>query len=94
MALAFYWGEVHKQIRVIGRVERVGKEQSEEYFKTRPVGSRLGAWSSPQSSVVREGEIKERLEETKARFGIVDENAKEADIPLPDFWGGYRVVPQ
>ncbi|KAJ3484263.1 hypothetical protein NLI96_g5780 [Meripilus lineatus] len=95
-ALAFYWREVHKQVRVVGKVEKVSKETSEEYFKTRPVGSRLGAWSSPQSSVVREGEVKERLEKNKARFGIEDEHAAASDIeiPLPEFWGGYRVVPQ
>lgn len=93
-ALAFYWREVHKQVRVVGKVERISKEQSEEYFKTRPVGSRLGAWSSPQSSVIGEGVIHDHLEEAKRKFGIEDENVEDVDIPLPEFWGGFRVIPQ
>ncbi|TCD70535.1 hypothetical protein EIP91_002881 [Steccherinum ochraceum] len=93
-ALAFYWREVHRQVRVVGRVEKVSKAQSEEYFKTRPLGSRLGAWASEQSAVVGEGEVKERLDKVKERFGIQDEERDKADIPLPDFWGGWRVVPE
>ncbi|KAI0781975.1 pyridoxamine 5'-phosphate oxidase [Abortiporus biennis] len=92
-ALGFYWREVHRQVRVVGRVERVEREESEEYFKTRPVGSRLGAWASNQSSVVKEDEVKEKLEEVKKKFGIADENQAEGDVPLPEFWGGWRVIP-
>ncbi|KAF7298867.1 Pyridoxamine 5-phosphate oxidase [Mycena indigotica] len=86
-ALVFYWREVSRQVRITGRVEKVSKEESEQYFNGRPLGSRLGAWASPQSSVVTEDEVQKRLEEVKARFG--DAN----DIPLPDFWGGWRVIP-
>jgi len=91
-ALAFYWKEVSRQVRVVGRVEKLTREESEEYYKSRPLGSRLGAWASPQSSVVEEGEMSRRLDEVKAKFSV-DENLKEADVPLPDFWGGWRVVP-
>ncbi|EKM49509.1 uncharacterized protein PHACADRAFT_265018 [Phanerochaete carnosa HHB-10118-sp] len=91
-ALAFYWKEVHRQVRVVGRVEKLTHEESEEYYQSRPLGSRLGAWTSPQSSVVEEGELSRRLDEVKTKFAI-DESAKEAEVPLPDFWGGWRVVP-
>lgn len=92
-ALAFYWKEVSRQVRVVGRVERLSHEESDAYYRSRPVGSRLGAWASPQSSVVGEGELADRLAEVKARFGV-DESATEADIPLPEFWGGWRVIPE
>ncbi|KAJ7288173.1 pyridoxamine 5'-phosphate oxidase [Mycena rebaudengoi] len=101
-ALVFYWREIHRSVRVLGRVERVSKEESEEYFASRPVGSRLGAWASRQSTVVAEGEVHARLDRLKERFGVVgDEEALDADgettepanVPLPDFWGGWRVVP-
>lgn len=97
-ALAFYWREVHRQVRVVGRVEKVDEVQSEEYFRSRPLGSRLGAWASPQSSVVGEGEVKTRLEKVKQDFGVVDssvgETEQNVDVPLPEFWGGWRVVPE
>jgi pyridoxamine-phosphate oxidase len=92
-ALAFYWKEVSRQVRVVGRVERLTRAESEEYYRSRPVGSRLGAWASPQSSVVGEDELANRLAEVKTRFGV-DESSTDADIPLPDFWGGWRVVPE
>jgi pyridoxamine-phosphate oxidase len=86
-SLCFYWREVHRQVRVVGRVEKVDKATSEAYFKSRPLGSRLGAWASKQSTIVGEGEVEKRLEDVKAKFGEND------DVPLPEFWGGWRVVP-
>jgi len=78
----------------VGRVERVSQEQSEAYFRSRPVGSRLGAWASDQSAVVGEGEVKAQLDKVKERFGILDEKTQtDAQVPLPDFWGGWRVIP-
>ncbi|KZT12060.1 pyridoxamine 5'-phosphate oxidase [Laetiporus sulphureus 93-53] len=91
-ALSFYWREVAKQVRIVGRAERLSKAESEEYFRSRPLGSRLGAWASKQSSVVDEGEVQARLKEVKQRFGV-QEGAEDADIPLPEFWGGWRIVP-
>ncbi|KAI0345767.1 pyridoxamine 5'-phosphate oxidase [Trametopsis cervina] len=92
-ALAFYWREVHRQVRIVGKVEKVSKEESEEYFTSRPVGSRLGAWASDQSKVVGEGEVRGKLEEVKAKFQV-GESTENAQIPLPEFWGGWRVIPQ
>ncbi|GJE98291.1 pyridoxamine 5'-phosphate oxidase [Phanerochaete sordida] len=91
-ALAFYWKEVSRQVRVVGRVERLTRAESEEYYRSRPLGSRLGAWASPQSEVVAEDELAKRLDEVKTKFGV-DESTKEADVPLPEFWGGWRVIP-
>ncbi|KAG7442935.1 pyridoxamine 5'-phosphate oxidase [Guyanagaster necrorhizus] len=85
-ALVFYWREAHWSVRVVGRAERVSREETEAYFRSRPRESQLGAWASKQSSVVREGEVTARLEELKVRF-----EGKEVDVP--DFWGGWRVLP-
>ncbi|KAF9267312.1 pyridoxamine 5'-phosphate oxidase [Marasmius fiardii PR-910] len=92
-ALVFYWREIHRSVRIVGTVEKVSREESEEYFKTRPVGSRLGAWASKQSTIVMEGELHERLKKIEERFGAQDGNA-EASVPLPEFWGGWRVIPK
>lgn len=92
-ALVFYWREVHRSVRVVGRVEKVSKEESEEYFQSRPIGSRLGAWASKQSTLVQETELHARLDKYQRRFGVNPED-KDGEVPLPDFWGGWRVVPE
>lgn len=92
-ALAFYWKEVSRQVRVVGRVEKVSRAESEEYFRSRPLGSRLGAWASEQSKAVAEGEVQTRLTEIKTKFGV-GESTTHAEIPLPEFWGGWRVIPE
>lgn len=93
-ALVFYWKELHKQVRVLGKVEKLSKVDNEEYFHTRPVGSQLGAWASKQSTVIEEGEIEQRLEKYRQRFHVNEGDLASAQIPVPDFWGGWRVVPQ
>lgn len=85
-ALVFYWREVHKSVRVVGRVERVSKEEGALYFRSRPVDSQLGAWASKQSSVIGEDVIQARLQAVTEKF--------QGDVPTPDFWGGWRVIPQ
>ena len=83
----FYWPELERQVRVSGAVRKVSREESEAYFRSRPTGSRLGAWASTQSAVIADrGVLEERLREMAARFGT-------ADVPLPEHWGGYRIVP-
>ena len=93
-ALVFYWKELHKQVRVLGKVEKLSKEGNEEYFHSRPIGSQLGAWASKQSTVIGEGEIEQRLEKYRQRFHVNEGGSSSDQIPLPDFWGGWRVVPQ
>jgi pyridoxamine 5'-phosphate oxidase len=86
-ALVFYWQPLRRQVRVEGRVERISREESAAYFSTRPRGSQVAAWASPQSSVLpSRANLDLRYEETDARFG-------DTEIPSPAFWGGYRVVP-
>jgi pyridoxamine 5'-phosphate oxidase len=88
VALNFFWVQLSRQIRISGAVEKTTREESEEYFHSRPVGSQLGAWTSQQSEVIPSRDVLEaRLAEVKARFG-------DGVIPLPPNWGGYRVVPE
>jgi len=85
-ALVLYWTDFERQVRVEGRVEKTSREESDAYFRTRPLGSRIGASISRQSSVIAgRDELEKAAEEIAERFGD--------DPPLPDFWGGYRVVP-
>ena len=86
-ALCFFWQPLERQIRVEGTVETVGRAESEAYFRTRPVSAQLGAWASAQSEVIASREeIEQRERELKEKFG-------GGPVPLPEFWGGYRVVP-
>jgi pyridoxamine 5'-phosphate oxidase len=87
-ALAFWWGELERQVRVTGAVERVAREESAAYYATRPLGSRLGAWTSRQSSVIPDRTWLER------ELGEVERRFAGAEPPLPEHWGGYRVVPE
>jgi pyridoxamine 5'-phosphate oxidase len=86
-ALLFYWDPLGRQVRVEGPVEAVGREESETYFGTRPPRARAAAWASRQSEPVESREALEAvLEDVIDRFGD--------DVPLPDHWGGYRLVPE
>ncbi len=86
-ALVFYWPELERQVRVTGQVTAVARSESEEYFRTRPFGSRLGAWASHQSEIISSrAELEERLRVLTLR------HADEL-VPLPPFWGGYRLTP-
>lgn len=88
VALLFNWLELERQIRIEGTAVRVSPEVSLNYFKTRPLGSRVGAWASAQSSIV---ESREALEQ---QFAAVEAKFKGSeDIPLPPGWGGYLVIP-
>jgi pyridoxamine 5'-phosphate oxidase len=86
-ALLFLWKEVGRQIRIMGRVERVTREESDEYFRSRPIESQLGAWASKQSTVIPSREhLLEIYENYRKQF-------EGSEIPRPPFWGGYRVIP-
>jgi pyridoxamine 5'-phosphate oxidase len=85
--LVFFWKELQRQVRVTGLVGKLSKEDSEVYFNTRPAGSRIGAWASPQSEVIESSDwLTQRANEMETRFA-------ETGIPVPPHWGGYLVRP-
>ena len=87
-ALTFYWHTLHRKVRIEGEVEKVSLQESEDYFQTRPRGSQIGAWASPQSE-----EIADR-EELERRVAKIEERFKDKPINCPPFWGGFRVRPE
>jgi pyridoxamine 5'-phosphate oxidase len=87
VSLLFFWKELERQVRIEGVASQVAAEESDAYFDSRPVGSRLGAWASPQSQKIADREILDKeLEKITAQFS-------EQQIPRPPHWGGYRVKP-
>jgi pyridoxamine 5'-phosphate oxidase len=87
-ALVFWWDALERQVRIEGRIERTTREESEAYFHSRPPGSQLSAAASPQSRVI---EDRAMLEERVRRLATDSHNGQ---VPLPDFWGGYRLAPE
>lgn len=88
VSLLLPWIDFERQVIVCGTAEKISTAQSLKYFLSRPRGSQLGAWVSQQSSVISSRKLLEiQLEKMKQKFA-------DGDIPLPDFWGGYRVIPQ
>jgi pyridoxamine 5'-phosphate oxidase len=86
-ALVFYWAALNRQIRVEGQVELISVAESDAYFRTRPLGHRLGAWASPQSEVIDHRQaLEDRLR------AIMSQHGESEDVPRPPHWGGYRVV--
>jgi len=84
--LHFFWPQLDRQIAVYGRVEKTSREDSEKYFTSRPVDSRISAWASNQSHVVSSREeLEKRVADLREKFG--------EDVPLPPFWGGFRLTP-
>lgn len=87
-ALVFFWATLHRQIRVEGTVEKVTPAESDVYFQSRPRGHRLGAHASPQSQVIADRDFLEKQMNDLVR------QFENQDVPRPEHWGGYRVVPQ
>ncbi len=87
VCLVFLWKELERQVRIEGEVKKISANESDEYFSKRPLESRIGAWSSPQSKVIESREILEK--------NVLDFSGKfqDKDIPLPQNWGGYIVSP-
>ncbi len=87
-SLCFHWKELERQVRISGSVERVSRTESQEYFQSRPRGSQLGTWASPQSHIVPDRTAVEN------QFAALEQQYQDREIPLPEHWGGYRVIPQ
>lgn len=87
VSVLFLWLSLERQIMIEGRATKISKSESFKYFSSRPLGSQLGAWVSQQSSIISSKSILlSKWEEMKSKF-------KDGKIPLPDFWGGYRITP-
>lgn len=88
VALLFFWSDAARQVKIRGKAERISAAETLKYFISRPRGSQIGAWVSAQSSVISSRALLEtKFQEVKQKF-------KKKEVPLPSFWGGYRVVPQ
>ena len=87
VSLLFFWSEAARQVKIRGTARKLSQKESLGYFLSRPRGSQLGAWVSAQSSVISSRSLLEnKFQEIKQKF-------KDKEVPLPSFWGGYRVVP-
>lgn len=86
-SLVFWWNELERQVRIEGRVERVSARESDDYFRTRPRGSQIGAWASAQSEVLPH---REALEHSVRAF---EKKFGEGEVPCPPHWGGFRLIP-
>ena len=85
-ALLFFWKEMERQVRIEGKVEKISEEESDAYFNSRPLGSRIGTWASPQSKVINDRTvIEDNVQKFTEEFG--------EKIPRPPHWGGYLLVP-
>ncbi len=88
VALLFPWVALARQVQIVGSATRISTAESLRYFATRPRGSQLGAWASPQSQVITSRSLLE------AKIAEMTRKFAQGEVPLPDFWGGYRVVPR
>ncbi|MFA6060385.1 MAG: pyridoxamine 5'-phosphate oxidase [Taibaiella sp.] len=88
VALLFFWKELERQVRIEGVARKISAQESDTYFHSRPKGSQIGAIASPQSQVI-EGrtELEEKVKELEAQYA-------DSEIPRPEYWGGYRVIPE
>ena len=87
VSLLFFWADAARQVKIRGKAEKLPTKESLAYFLTRPRGSQIGAWVSAQSSVISSRSLLE------SKFQEIKDKFRDKDVPLPSFWGGYRVVP-
>lgn len=86
-ALVFWWADLERQVRIEGTIVQVSAQESDQYFQSRPSGSKLGAWASPQSQVISRQTLENRLKALQEQYA-------DREVPRPPHWGGYRVVPK
>lgn len=87
-AMTFWWPDLERQVRIEGQVQQVSDGESDVYFHSRPLGSRLGAWTSPQSQVIS------GREDLEQRLAAIEAQYADGEPPRPPHWGGFRLVPQ
>ena len=83
----FWWDKLYRQVRIEGGIEKVSESESDEYFATRPRGSQISAWASPQSQPIKD------FEELTQRFAEFERKFQSGPVPRPSNWGGYRIIP-
>jgi pyridoxamine 5'-phosphate oxidase len=88
VSAVFFWAEAERQVRIKGQAEKISIEDSEDYFRTRPVDSQLGAWASPQSQIIESREILDK------NYQYYQEYFKYREIEKPPFWGGFLIRPE
>jgi pyridoxamine 5'-phosphate oxidase len=86
-SLTFFWAELERQVRVIGQVEKISEKESDDYFFSRPIGSQIGAWTSPQSKKIPSREILDQMKED------VENEFSTKPMTRPPHWGGFRLIP-
>ncbi len=86
-SLVFFWKELERQVRIVGTVAKISPEESDEYYISRPLGSRIGAWASPQSEVIKSSGW------LAGQAAALEEKYTDGSIPRPPYWGGYNLVP-
>jgi len=89
-SLTFFWPHIQRQVRVEGLMEHVNRATSERYFKTRPRGSKIGAWTSPQSQIISS---RDELNHLNEKYQEKFKSLADDEIPCPEYWGGMRIVP-
>ncbi|MGB2839823.1 MAG: pyridoxamine 5'-phosphate oxidase [Actinomycetes bacterium] len=87
-SLCFPWIDLERQVTVTGAIEKVSADESAEYFRSRPHGSQLGAWTSRQSEVIESRQVL-----VERHTELADRYPEGTDVPVPEFWGGYRLIP-
>ncbi len=87
VSLTFFWPELERQVRIEGIVSKISSEDSNAYFSSRPIGSQIGAWASPQSELIKSRKVIEEQEKS------ISKKYEDSKIPRPSFWGGYNVTP-
>ena len=93
--LLFYWMDLLRQVRISGKVEKISREESGDYFKTRPLKSKIGAWASRQSEVIPNREyLEKQFAEYEKKYSERSRLAGKENIPLPPNWGGFRLIPE
>ncbi len=86
-SLTFFWPELERQVRIMGQIEKVNESESDTYFHSRPIGSQIGAWTSPQSQTIA------NREELNAKLELMEKRFSTEKISRPTYWGGYRLLP-
>lgn len=87
VSLVFWWGDLERQVRIQGKVEKISPAESDQYFSSRPLGSQLGAWVSEQSTIINSREVLD------TRLDKLEKQYQAQNIPRPEHWGGFQVIP-